>query len=110
MENHLSFPHLFDGILYNTVTTLLMAAVIFAFAFCGNWRMKKDLTFGFYLYHMIFINLAVHFGLKSLEPYGIGIALVAGIALLTLGISWLTQRYIEIPCAKLLLKEKQKNG
>ena len=102
----LAFPHLFDGILYNIITTLLIAAVIFAFAFCGNWRLKKDLTFGFYLYHMVFINLALHLGLTSLEPAGAGILLVSGITLLTLGTAWVTQRYVEVPCAKLLLKEK----
>lgn len=37
MEDYLSFPHVLDGVLYNTLTTLLMSAVIFAFAFIGNW-------------------------------------------------------------------------
>ncbi len=106
MENHLAFPHIFDGVLYNTVTTLLVAALIFAFGFCGNWRLKKDLSFGFYLYHMVFINLAVHLGYRSLEPATTGMLLVLGIALATLVTAWLTQRYVEAPCTKLLLKEK----
>lgn len=70
MENHLAFTHIFDGVLYNTVTTLLVAALFFAFAFYGCWRRKRDLTYGFYLYHMVFINLLLHFGVTSLAPCG----------------------------------------
>lgn len=100
MENYLGFPHIFDGILYNTVTTLLMAALIFAFAFCGSWRLKKDLTFGFYLYHMVFVNLVLHFGITSLEPLWQGILLTLGIAVATLVCAWLSQKYIEGPVVK----------
>ncbi len=105
MENHLAFPHIFDGVLYNTVTTLLMAALIFAFAFCGALRMKKDLTYGFYLYHMVFINLLLHFGITSLEPLWKGGLLTIGIAAVTLLCAWLSQRFIENPAAKLLKKK-----
>lgn len=104
MENHLAFPHIFDGVLYNTVTTLLMAAVIFAFAFCGSWRMKRDLTYGFYLYHMVVINLLLHFGIRSLAPLWKGGILTAGIVIATLILAWLSQRYIEIPAVKRLTK------
>lgn len=104
MENHLGFPHIFDGILYNTVTTLLMAALIFAFAFCGSWRLKKDLTFGFYLYHMVFINLVLHFGITSLEPLWQGGLLTAGIAVASLICAWLSQKLIEGPALKRLNK------
>ena len=105
MENHLSFPHILDGVMYNTVTTLLMAALIFAFAFCGSWRMKRDLTFGFYLYHMVVINLVLHFGMNTLEPLWRGGLLIAGIAVLSTLCAWLSQRYVEIPTAKLLKKK-----
>ena len=102
MEDHLVFPHIFDGVLYNTVTTLLMAALIFAFAFCGCWRMKKDLTYGFYLYHMVIINLVLHFGVTSLDPLWKGAVLTAGIAAATLICAWLSQRFIETPAVKRL--------
>lgn len=105
MENHLAFPHVLDGVLYNTVTTLLMAGLIFAFAFCGIWRMKRDLTFGFYLYHMVIINLVLHFGVTSLEPLWQGLLLTLGITVLSIVCAWLSQRYIEIPAAKLLKKK-----
>lgn len=104
MENHLVFPHIFDGILYNTVTTLLMALLIFAFAFCGSWRLKKDLTFGFYLYHMVFINLVLHFGITSLEPLWQGGLLTVGIAVVTVVCAWLSQKFIEGPVIKRLNK------
>lgn len=104
MENHLEFPHIFDGILYNTVTTLLIAMVIFAFAFCGCWRMKKDLTYGFYLYHMVVINLLLHFGIQTLEPLWQGTVLTVGVAGVTLICAWLSQRYIETPAVKRLKK------
>lgn len=105
MENHCAFPHILDGVMYNTVTTLLMAALIFAFAFCGCWRMKKDITYGFYLYHMVIINLALHFGVNSLEPLWQGCLVVAGIAVLASACAWLSNRFVELPAAKLLRKK-----
>ena len=82
-----------------------MAALIFAFAFCGSLRMKKDLTYGFYLYHMVFINLLLHFGITSLEPLWKGGLLTIGIAAVTLLCAWLSQTFIENPAAKLLKKK-----
>lgn len=105
MEDHLAFPHVFDGVLYNTVTTLLMAALIFAFAFCACWRMKRDLTFGFYLYHMVVINLALHFGLNSLEPLWQGGLTVAVIAAVSAACAWLSHRFVELPAARILRKK-----
>lgn len=110
MENHLAFTHIFDGVLYNTVTTLLVAALIFAFAFCGCWRRKRDLTYGFYLYHMVFINLLLHFGVTSLVPLWKGTVLTAGIAVATLICAWLSQRFIEAPVIKRLKKRGQSHG
>lgn len=106
MEDHLGFPHVFDGVLYNTVTTLLLGAVLFAFAFCGSWRMRKDLTFGFYLYHMVFINLALHLGVTTLTPLWKGFLVTGCIVLATLLCAWLSLRYVEIPAAKLLKKKE----
>ena len=105
-EIYFQLPHIFDGVLYNTVTTLLMAAVIFAFAFCGAFRMKTDLTFGFYLYHMVFINLALHFGFDSLQPAWLGVLLVAVITAAALMCAWLSLRFVEQPAAAL----KKKRG
>ena len=104
-EIYLQFPHLLDGVLYNTVTTLLMAMLIFAFGFSFKWRMKADLSFGFYLYHMIFVNLAIHFGFKSLMPWWQGAVVLAVIVCATTLFAWLSQRFVETPAAKLLLRK-----
>ncbi len=108
-EIFLQFPHIFDGILYNTVTTLLMCCVIFAFGFCGKVRMRTDYTFGFYLYHMVFINLAVHFGITTLHPLWKGALLTIVISVLTIVFAWLSQRCVENPVVR-LFKKGQKNG
>ena len=105
MENHLAFPHLFDGVMYNTVTTLLVAALIFAFGFGGHWRMKQDLTYGFYLYHMVIINLVLHFGLITLVPLWKGIGVVILVAAATVCCAWISQRVTALPAGKLLRKK-----
>lgn len=110
MENHLAFPHTVDGILYNTVTTLLMCAVIFAFSFLGSWRMRRDYTFGFYLYHMVFVNLVYHFGFATLVPLWKGALTVLGVSVVTLLCAVLSKRFVEDPAARLLTKRGRKNG
>lgn len=94
-----SLPHILDGVLYNTVTTLLLVGSMFGFSFAHKWRAPCDYTYGFYLYHMVFINLAVHMGRVSagwIETFCIaGITLVA---------AWLSQRFVEIPVVKRLKK------
>lgn len=101
-ENTLNMPHIFDGVLYNTITTLLLAMVIFAFSFGWKWRLRHDYTYGFYLYHMVFINLAVNFGFTSLFPLHSGIMLLSGIVLMTLIFAWASQKFVENPCAERL--------
>jgi peptidoglycan/LPS O-acetylase OafA/YrhL len=104
-ENNLAFPHLLDGMMYNTVTTLLVAALVFGFGFCGHWRMKRDLTYGFYLYHMVVINLVLHFGLNTAEPlwrFGLTVVLIAAVSVCC---AWLSQRFVELPAGKLLRKK-----
>ncbi len=104
-EDYLHFPHLLDGVMYNTVTTLLMAAVIFAFGFSFKWRLRTDLTFGFYLYHMVFVNLAIHFGFKSFVPWWQGVIILAVIVAATTLFAWFSQKIVETPGAKLLLRK-----
>lgn len=99
-------PHIFDGVMYNTVTTLLTALLIFGFAFTFRWRMKKDLTYGFYLYHMVFINVAVHLGHKTLGYNWQSAFVVLAVVALPLLTSWLSQTLIENPAAKLYKKKE----
>lgn len=105
-ENHLPFPHIFDGVMYNTVTTLLTALLIFAFGFSFKWRMKRDLTYGFYLYHMVFINIAIHLGYKTLCFDLQSVIVVLAITILPILAAWLSQRFIENPAAKLAGKKE----
>lgn len=101
-EIFFQFPHLFDGNIYNTVTTVLLGCIIFAFAFSGKWRMRHDWTYGFYLYHMVFINLAIEVGYGSLQPiWQWGITMFSIIAL-TLLFAILSQRLVEKPIAALI--------
>ena len=92
--------------MYNTVTTLLVGLLVFAFGFSFKWRMKHDLTYGFYLYHMVFINIAVHFGYKTLGLNLTSVAVVAFISLLPILFAWLSQKLIENPAAKLAEKKE----
>lgn len=105
-ENTLQFPHIFDGVMYNTVTTLLTAMLIFAFAFRFKWRMKKDLTYGFYLYHMVFINIAVHCGHKVLGMNWQSAVVIIAVTVLPVLTAWLSQNFIEDPAAKLYKKKE----
>lgn len=86
-----------DGVLYNTVTTMLTGCVIFAFAFRHVFHMKYDLTYGFYLYQMVFINLEVHFGYDSFLPFGQGVCIFVLIVFMTLFFALLSMKYIERP-------------
>lgn len=105
-ETYLQLPHLLDGVMYNTVTTLLVGLLVFAFGFSFKWRMKHDLTYGFYLYHMVFINIAVHFGYKTMGLNLTSVAVVAFITLLPILFAWLSQKLIENPAAKLAEKKE----
>ena len=104
LEINFSFPHVLDGVLYNTVTTALIGLVIFAFAFTFNWRAPMDITYGFYLYHMVFINIAIEF-FKELTLSNI---VVSTIILFVLSIlaAIISQKLIEVPVASKLLKKK----
>ncbi len=105
-ENVLQFPHVFDGVMYNTVTTLLTALLIFAFGFTFKLRLKKDLTYGFYLYHMVFINIAVHCGYKTLGLNWQSAIVIVAVTALPILISWLSQIAVENPAAKLYQKKE----
>lgn len=105
-ENHLQFPHIFDGVMYNTVTTLLTALLILGFGFSFKWRMKRDLTYGFYLYHMVFINIAIHLGYGSLGFDPQSAAVVLAVTVCPILAAWLSQKWIEDPAARLAQKKE----
>ena len=105
LEINFSFPHILDGVLYNTVTTLLIGLVIFAFAFTLKWRAPTDITYGFYLYHMVFINIALEFFKEyTLSYWGVSIIVLFVLSVLAALVS---QKLIENPMASVLLKKKK---
>lgn len=105
MENHLVFPHLLDGVMYNTVTTLLVCTLVLGFGFSGHWRMKRDLTYGFYLYHMVILNLVLHYGQNRVQPLWLLVVIAVLVAGTTVCCAWLSQRFVEFPAGKLLRKK-----
>jgi peptidoglycan/LPS O-acetylase OafA/YrhL len=66
--------------------------------------MKRDLTYGFYLYHMVFMNLAVHYKIAVAQPLWQCGAVILGISALTLLFAWLSQNFVERPAVKCLKK------
>lgn len=106
-ELNFEFPKVLTGVMYNTLSTVLICSVIFAFAFDFKWRMKNDLSYGFYLYHMVFVNLAVHFGFNSFSNLWKGLLTVTAIAALTLVAAFISQNLIERPATKIKIKSKE---
>lgn len=106
-EIYLQFPHILDGVMYNTVTTLLTALLIFAFGFSFKYRVKTDLTYGFYLYHMVFINIAIHLGYRKLGFDLQSILVVLAVTVLPTLAAWLSQKLIENPAANKLAGKKE---
>lgn len=104
-EINFSAAHWLDGYNYNTVTTLLLACVIFGFAFRYQWRCTKDYTYGFYLYHMVFVNLCIELGYDSLLPMWRGVLILMGIVVTTFICAVLSKKYIEKPIGRLIEKK-----
>ncbi|MGN8774095.1 acyltransferase family protein [Candidatus Weimeria sp. HCP3S3_B5] len=52
---------LFDGIRYNVITTILLLFFVVGFGFSFKYRVKEDLSYSFYLYHMVVINAVIEF-------------------------------------------------
>lgn len=97
----MKFPHVFDGVLYNTVSTLLLGMVIFSFTF--NWCIKVDLSYGFYLYHMVWIKLALHLGFVTLEPAWNDVVLITCIVTATILSAWISNQLVEKNIKKLMM-------
>lgn len=104
-----SFPHLLDGILYNTITTLLIGCIISAFGFRKKVRFKRDYTYGFYLYHVVFINIAVQLGQNSFYPFLSGILRICAIFAAAFIAAWLSNRFVEIPASRFLKERVSRN-
>ncbi len=94
VEEFACFPHIFDGVLYNIVTTSLLTTLIFAFGFISDYHMKLDLTYGFYLYHMVFINIVIHCFGYNLESWSSVVINVICIVMFTLAFALLSKKLL----------------
>ncbi len=99
----------FEGIHYNVISTLLLVCVVFGFSFSGSWRMPHDYTYGFYLYHMVIINIFIEFSFNSLlSPWQCALLLFMIFTLSSL-LAILSHHLIEVNLTtiiKKLFKEK----
>lgn len=107
--NWIAAIHYLDGVLYNIVTTLLLASLISGFGFRKRLRMPNDYTYGFYLYHMVFINIAVELGIVSFMPLVKGIILTVVIAIITVMAAYLSNHLIARPVNRFLNTQNKNN-
>lgn len=50
---------LFEGVRYNIVTTALLICVVALFGFSVKYRIRREWSYSFYLYHMVVINALI---------------------------------------------------
>ena len=67
-----------------------------------NLCKKNDYTYGFYLYHMILINILVEFGIDSVSTIQEGILITIIVAAITLFISIVSQNIVAVPINRML--------
>lgn len=58
---------LFEGIRYNIVTTTLLICVVASIGFSTRYRMKREWSYSFYLYHIVVINALIQTFAPSLS-------------------------------------------
>ncbi len=74
-----------EGGLYGVVKSIMQSVMIFGFAYrFPNLHLKKDLSFEFYVFHMIIINIMIELG------YVGSLGAVVTVLLITLLISYIT--------------------
>lgn len=95
---------------FRLIATLLLACVVFGFAYSYSWRMPKDYTYGFYLYHMVFINLCIELFAAALTSVWVAVLSIVVIMVLTVAASALSQRFVELPVAGWFKKGERKHG
>ena len=57
----------------------------------SNWLARNDLSYGIYLWHMLFAHIAISFGYKG------AIWTLPATVVLSFGIAWLSMKFIEQP-------------
>lgn len=86
----------FKGNYLNPVSVILISILIISFAYSNTLKLSdvlrgNDISYGVYIYHMVFVNIAIHFNI--FEP-GVNFFLVLLLTMLMAFISW---RLIEKP-------------
>jgi len=77
---------------------LALLSISFAYSFrgrLGNFLRDNDLSYGVYIYHMLFVNIAVH--QSFLHSYAILVIII----LMTIGMAFLSWKLVEKPSLKL---------
>lgn len=62
-----SVSSIFSGVRYNVITTLLLIMVVTSIGFSYKCRFKEDISYSFYLYHMVVLNFIHHNIMNSFE-------------------------------------------
>lgn len=96
----ISILHLEDGIgIYGTVKSVLLGLAIIGFGYAApQITIKHDYSYGFYIYHMVIINLLVEYGYVGKISYVL-------VALITTAVLTVTTYYV-IESVKRKLKER----
>ena len=86
------FKELFRGVRYNVITTLLLLLVATAIGFSFKFRLKKDLSYGFFLYHMVVLNIFYHSYVKTFSSPMQAILVFVAIAVITVILAFISDK------------------
>lgn len=96
----------FEGVRYNVVTTILLMCLVISLGFAlGSHRMKTDYTYGFYLYHMVVINVVYHVFVKKIESPLLFIGLLVLTSVIIFGLGFLSTQIVDKKIANPLMKK-----
>ena len=106
-----SVTGLFEGVRYNIVTTTLWMMLVMGMGFgWGKHRLKREHSYGFYLYHMVVINFVI--GVLNIERFasveeGVWVFVLVTGAIMVMGL--LSEYFVEYRISKALEKRMLSN-
>ena len=101
-----SVKAVFDGVLYNVVTTVFLSLMIGAIGFAfGRHRLKADYSYSFYLYHMVVINIIYHLFIQRITSVFSLLGILSLSTVLVVLLAVLSQKLIEQKTGNLLQKQ-----
>ena len=86
---------LFTGVRFNIITTLLLLLMTTAIGFSFICRLKKDLSYSFFLYHMVIINIFYHSITKTFFNRMHAVMVFAAIAVITILVAYISSMLSE---------------